>query len=111
MPCAVNYRDDPGWYRAVVREMGRNEVRVAFVDWGNCQVTKFSDIKPLAKRFGGYPPMAIRCRVDGEKNIFNFRFIGTFSVLTYFARRQRPVCESKNRQNVLARNRIGQNVG
>lgn len=66
MPCAVMFQEEPGWFRAVVREKGFDDVRVVFIDWGNSQFAKYSDLKPLTKDFGQSPPLAIRCRIEGK---------------------------------------------
>jgi len=60
MECAAQYHEDGKWYRAEVTEITPNGVTVNFVDYGNTQKCKVSDLRALPETLST-SPFAFRC--------------------------------------------------
>lgn len=61
---------DNNWYRAVVLEVGENEAKVIYADYGNTEMVPFSRILPIHKHLLQIPFQITRCTLTGRKNIF-----------------------------------------
>ena len=66
-PCAAQFADDSQWYRCRVEEVDTpsNRARVIFVDFGNTQIVKFSELKQLPSEFILLPVQAISFSMHG----------------------------------------------
>lgn len=58
------------WYRAVVLEVGENEVKVIYADYGNTEMVPFSRILPIPKHLLQIQFQITRCTLTGRKNNF-----------------------------------------
>lgn len=47
MPCAALFPEDNIWYRASVIALNENEIKVQYVDYGNCETVDINSIKLL----------------------------------------------------------------
>jgi hypothetical protein len=58
--CASIYSEDSRWYRAVVLSVNKEEKRaeVFYVDWGNTEQIRFSDLRLLDDQFFQQPVLA-----------------------------------------------------
>lgn len=54
------------WYRAVVLEVGENEVKVIYADYGNTEMVPFSRILPIPERLLLIPLQITRCTLTGS---------------------------------------------
>ena len=66
-PCCAKFVVDSSWYRAVITNVGclpYGKVDVRFVDFGNSQKTRLSDIKALKADLQTLPMQAIKCTLD-----------------------------------------------
>ena len=60
--CCAQYPDDGGWYRAeVIGLVGRDDVTVRYVDYGNSETVSARLVRCLDARFFSLPAQAIRC--------------------------------------------------
>lgn len=57
---------DDTWYRAVVVEVGNNEVAVVYADYGNTENLPVSRILPIPESLLQLPFMIARCALTGE---------------------------------------------
>lgn len=57
---------DNNWYRAVVLEIGKEEISVLYADYGNTEKLPFSRIAPIPKNLLELPFQIIRCALVGE---------------------------------------------
>ncbi|XP_055005163.1 tudor domain-containing 6 [Boleophthalmus pectinirostris] len=58
--CAAK-AEDGEYYRAVVTQVGNSEVKVHFVDYGNCEAVENRFIKTLPDEFKKLPLLALKC--------------------------------------------------
>lgn len=58
------------WYRAVVLDVGENEVKVVYADYGNTEMVPFSRILPISKHLLQIPFQITRCTLTGRKKYF-----------------------------------------
>lgn len=57
---------DNNWYRAVVLEVGDNEMSVIYADYGNSEKVPFSRILPITKHLLQLPFQITRCTLTGK---------------------------------------------
>lgn len=57
---------DDNWYRAVVVDIGEDEVRVLYADYGNTEKVPVSRILPIPTHLLQLPFKVIRCTLTGE---------------------------------------------
>ncbi|CAG12609.1 unnamed protein product [Tetraodon nigroviridis] len=62
-----NQKADNIWYRAVVLEVGENELKVLYADYGNTEMVPFSRILPIPKHLLQIPFRITRCTLTGRK--------------------------------------------
>lgn len=58
---------DKNWYRAVVLEVGENEMNVVNADYGNTERVPYSSILPIPKHLLQLPFRITRCTLSGKK--------------------------------------------
>ena len=63
-PCVALYDEDKQWYRAAVLSVHGTEVKVQFVDYGNCELVDRQKIKSISAGFMSSPLLAIECCLD-----------------------------------------------
>ena len=61
--CVARSSVDGVWYRARVAETVENGAafKVMFIDYGNKEVVKVSDVRPFLEQFSKVPAMAVHC--------------------------------------------------
>lgn len=70
--CCGKCSQDFKWYRALVtRVISETEVEVLFVDYGNTDSQKVEGVKQIKPELLQYPVQAIKCRVEGSKEIWS----------------------------------------
>ncbi|XP_073348410.1 tudor domain-containing 6 [Pagrus major] len=62
--CAAN-SEDGNFYRATVAEVGKTQIEVFFVDYGNTEVVDRNNIKALPDEFKKLPCLALKCSLAG----------------------------------------------
>lgn len=62
-----SFSDDNKWYRAVILEVGENEISVVYADFGNTETVPFSRILPIPPHLLQLPFVIIRCSLAGKK--------------------------------------------
>lgn len=93
--CAAKSVDDGNFYRAQVKEILGNEVKVYFIDYGNSNVIDCKDLRDLPNALdpskGGFVPLAIKIRGKDPavqfkvSSAYNNSFIETFTVFSEVA--------------------------
>nr|XP_002737010.2 PREDICTED: uncharacterized protein LOC100376221 [Saccoglossus kowalevskii] len=69
-PCIVKYSGDEGFYRAeVVEVLDYEKCRVQFVDFGDSEITSFSNIREVHYSFLQTPVGALECALDGVSSL------------------------------------------
>ncbi|XP_019738951.1 tudor domain-containing protein 1 isoform X3 [Hippocampus comes] len=66
--CCAQFTADDTWYRAVVVEVGNNEVAVVYADYGNTENLPVSRILPIPKSLLQLPFMIARCALTGREH-------------------------------------------
>ncbi|KAK3752727.1 hypothetical protein QZH41_018695 [Actinostola sp. cb2023] len=66
-PCVAMFEMDSMWYRASVESVSQNDVNVRFVDYGNTQKVKLSELKEMVPQFMKLPVLAVECTIDPHK--------------------------------------------
>lgn len=62
--CAARFKVDNKWYRAsVLRTIGKGQIEVEFVDFGNVEVVNGDDLKKLPPSLLQYEPQAKLCKL------------------------------------------------
>ena len=65
--CCAKFSQDGMWYRSQVIELlGESTVKVVFVDFGNVERAKFSDLRPVSRVFMHFPAQAVHCCLVGH---------------------------------------------
>lgn len=64
--CAARAADGD-FYRATVTEVGKTQVKVFFVDYGNTEVVDRKDVRILPAEFKKLPRLALKCTLAGVK--------------------------------------------
>lgn len=67
-----SFSDDNKWYRAVILEVGENEISVVYADFGNTETVPFSRILPIPPHLLQLPFVIIRCSLAGKKKKVSF---------------------------------------
>uniref|UniRef100_A0A3P8V9W6 Tudor domain containing 1 n=1 Tax=Cynoglossus semilaevis TaxID=244447 RepID=A0A3P8V9W6_CYNSE len=65
--CCAQFSYDNKWYRAVILEVGENEISVVYADFGNTETVPFSRILPIPPHLLQLPFVIIRCSLAGVK--------------------------------------------
>lgn len=69
---------DNNWYRAVVLEVGENELSVIYADYGNGEKVPFSRILPIPLNLLQLPFQITRCTLTGEaESVFSLKLLQT----------------------------------
>jgi len=68
-PCLVRYTDRC-WYRAIVEELSDDCATVTYIDYGNTDTVPLSELHCLPAHLGEWPPMALKCALDGPVDTF-----------------------------------------
>ncbi|XP_029312233.1 tudor domain-containing protein 1 [Cottoperca gobio] len=66
--CCAQFSADNNWYRAVVLEVGENEMSVIYADYGNTEKVPFVRILPIPMRLLQLPFQIIRCTLTGKEH-------------------------------------------
>ena len=70
--CCAKYNQDLKWYRALVTKViSEMEVEVLFVDYGNTDSQKVEGVKQIKPELLRFPMQAVKCRVEGSKEILS----------------------------------------
>ncbi|KAM9336898.1 tudor domain-containing protein 1 [Symphorus nematophorus] len=64
--CCAQFSADNNWYRAVVLEVGENEMSVIYADYGNAEEVSFSRILPIPTHLLQLPFQITRCTLTGK---------------------------------------------
>uniref|UniRef100_A0A3Q1I304 Tudor domain containing 1 n=1 Tax=Acanthochromis polyacanthus TaxID=80966 RepID=A0A3Q1I304_9TELE len=65
--CCAQFSGDNNWYRAVVLEVGENEMNVIYADYGNSEKVPFSRILPIPMHLLQLPFQITRCTLTGKE--------------------------------------------
>ncbi|KAJ7388565.1 hypothetical protein OS493_036932 [Desmophyllum pertusum] len=69
--CCAKFSEDFKWYRAhVTKVFSDAEVEVLFVDYGNTEALRVESMKQLRPELLTFPVQAVRCRLEGSKDIW-----------------------------------------
>lgn len=73
--------DDKNWYRAVVLEVGENELSVIYADYGNTEKVPVSCVMPIPTHLLQLPFRIARCTLTGKTKApsFSLTFSGVIS--------------------------------
>lgn len=64
--CVGQFSGSSDWCRAFVESVTLDgSVHVHYLDYGNSEVLPLSQVRPLAKDFQKFPPMALKCSLSG----------------------------------------------
>ncbi|KAK9530366.1 hypothetical protein VZT92_011871 [Zoarces viviparus] len=66
--CCAQFSADNNWYRAVVLEVGENEMSVIYADYGNTEKVPFSRILPIPVNLLQLPFQVTRCTLTGKEH-------------------------------------------
>ncbi|XP_044033632.1 tudor domain-containing protein 1 isoform X2 [Siniperca chuatsi] len=66
--CCAQFSADSNWYRAVVLEVGENEMSVIYADYGNSEKVPFSRILPIPMHLLQLPFQITRCTLTGKEH-------------------------------------------
>ncbi|XP_074476299.1 tudor domain-containing protein 1 isoform X2 [Sebastes fasciatus] len=66
--CCAQFSADNNWYRAVVLEVGENEMSVIYADYGNTEKVPFSRILPIPMHLLQLPFQITRCTLTGREH-------------------------------------------
>ncbi|XP_043958017.1 tudor domain-containing protein 1 [Gambusia affinis] len=66
--CCAQFSGDKNWYRAVILEVGENELSVIYADYGNTEKVPSSQILPIPPHLLQLPFQIIRCTLAGGEN-------------------------------------------
>ncbi|XP_039990647.1 tudor domain-containing protein 1 isoform X2 [Xiphias gladius] len=66
--CCAQFSADNNWYRAVVLEVGENEMSVIYADYGNTEKVPFSQILPIPMHLLQLPFQITRCTLFGKEH-------------------------------------------
>ncbi|XP_042253348.1 tudor domain-containing protein 1 isoform X1 [Thunnus maccoyii] len=65
--CCAQFSADNNWYRAVVLEVGENEMSVIYADYGNTEKVPVSRILPIPMHLLQLPFQITRCTLTGKE--------------------------------------------
>uniref|UniRef100_A0A3B5BFI9 Tudor domain containing 1 n=1 Tax=Stegastes partitus TaxID=144197 RepID=A0A3B5BFI9_9TELE len=66
--CCTQFSADNNWYRAVVLEVGEDEMSVLYADYGNSERVPFSRILPIPTHLLQLPFQIARCTLIGKEH-------------------------------------------
>ncbi|KAF7655254.1 hypothetical protein LDENG_00058860 [Lucifuga dentata] len=66
--CCAQFSADNNWYRAVVLEVGENEVSIIYADYGNTEKVQLSQILPIPRHLLQLPFLITRCALSGKEH-------------------------------------------
>ncbi|XP_076616576.1 tudor domain-containing protein 1 [Chaetodon auriga] len=66
--CCAQFSGDSNWYRAVVLEVGENDISVIYADYGNTEKVPFSRILPIPMHLLQLPFQITRCTLTGKEH-------------------------------------------
>ncbi|KAK5615952.1 hypothetical protein CRENBAI_019591 [Crenichthys baileyi] len=66
--CCAQFSADKNWYRAVILEVGENEMRVLYADYGNSEKVPSSQILPIPAHLLQLPFQITRCTLTGKEH-------------------------------------------
>lgn len=81
-PCIAIFEEDSMWYRAKVESVSQSRATVQFVDYGNTQNVKVSDLKQIEAQFLKLPALAALCTVNPNKSTWSADETENFKVVT-----------------------------
>ncbi|XP_074520237.1 tudor domain-containing protein 1 isoform X2 [Halichoeres trimaculatus] len=64
--CCAQFSADNNWYRAVVLEVGDNELSIIYADYGNTEKVPFSRVMPITSHLLQLPFRITRCTLTGK---------------------------------------------
>ena len=69
-PCCAQYAADECWYRCrVLEEVGGNQVKLRYVDFGNVECVSLTKVYPLASDFTQLPILGVPCSLNAVKPV------------------------------------------
>ncbi|KAG7507722.1 hypothetical protein JOB18_042668 [Solea senegalensis] len=66
--CCAQFSADNNWYRAVVLDIGENEMKVIYADYGNRETVPFSRVLPIPLHLLQLPFQITRCTLTGKEH-------------------------------------------
>ncbi|XP_064604917.1 uncharacterized protein LOC135470098 [Liolophura sinensis] len=83
MPCATKFSVDGLWYRAEVVQVMSSDCIVHFVDYGNAEVVKKSELKCVKPEFFEIPVQSFHCSLNGIQDDGSIELKNKFNELTH----------------------------
>lgn len=69
-PCCAQYAADECWYRCrVLEEVGGNQVKLRYVDFGNVECESLTKVYPLDSKFTQLPSLGVTCSLSAVKPV------------------------------------------
>ena len=81
MSCCARFSEDGNWYRGKIREVGSHGALVQFIDYGNCEVVPFYNIKDTEKEFMQLPQQSALCGLDATKDVWSPEEVNTLKTV------------------------------
>ena len=81
MSCCARFSEDGNWYRGKIREVGSHGALVQFIDYGNCEVVPFYNIKDTDKEFMQLPQQSTLCGLDATKDVWSPEEVDTLKTV------------------------------
>lgn len=81
MSCCARFSEDGNWYRGKIREVGSHGALVQFIDYGNCEVVPFDNIKDTEKEFMQLPQQSTLCGLDATKDVWSPEEVNTLKTV------------------------------
>ena len=81
MSCCARFSEDGNWYRGKIREVGSHGALVQFIDYGNCEVVPFYNIKDTEKEFMQLPQQSTLCGLDATKDVWSPEEVNTLKTV------------------------------
>jgi len=81
-PCAAVFHDDNMWYRARIETLSNTDVTIRFIDYGNTQQSKISDLKEINAQFLQLPVLAVECTLGGQNTSWTAEETEKFKMVT-----------------------------
>ncbi|XP_048453434.1 tudor domain-containing protein 15-like [Rhincodon typus] len=79
--CCARYSKDLHFYRAVIKEVLDDQLRVFFVDFGNAEVVDFGAVKLLPPEYTNLPTLALNCSIA---HVFPIEEVWTKDATNFF---------------------------
>lgn len=83
MPCVTKFSVDGLWYRAEVIQVAGSDCTVRFVDYGNAEVVKKSELKCVKPEFFDTPVQSFHCSLNGIQDDGSVELKNNFNELTH----------------------------